>query len=132
MRLDRYTVKAQEAIQDGQSLARRASNPNYEPEHLAKALLSQKDGIAMPILQKIGGDVRLLSGRIDEAIDKLPRIQGGEGATLSQRLLKLFDRAEDEAKALKDEYISSEHVLAAMTADKGPLGEVLKSSGITR
>ncbi|HEX8819762.1 MAG TPA: Clp protease N-terminal domain-containing protein, partial [Archangium sp.] len=132
MRLDKYTVKAQEAIQEGQSLARRADHPNYEPEHLATALLGQKDGIVEPLLRKIGVDVKLFAGRLGEALQKLPRMQGGEGAMLSQRLLKTFDKAEDEAKSLKDDFISSEHLLLALTQDKGAVGEVMKSSGVTR
>ncbi|HEX5746883.1 MAG TPA: ATP-dependent chaperone ClpB [Archangium sp.] len=132
MRLDKYTVKAQEAIQEGQSLARRADNPNYEPEHLATALLGQKEGIVEPLLRKIGVDVKLFAGRLGEALQKLPRMQGGEGATLSQRLLKTFDKAEDEAKSLKDDFVSSEHLLLALAQDKGAVGEVMKSSGVTR
>ncbi|MBU8899761.1 ATP-dependent chaperone ClpB [Corallococcus sp. M34] len=132
MRLDKYTVKAQEAIQEGQALARRADNPTYEPEHLATALLSQKDGIVEPLLRKIGADVKLFAARLGEALGKLPKLQGGEGATLSQRLMKTFDKAEDEAKSLKDEFVSSEHLLLALTSDKGATGEVMKSSGVTR
>jgi ATP-dependent Clp protease ATP-binding subunit ClpB len=132
MRLDKYTVKAQEAIQEGQGLARRADNPSYEPEHLATALLGQKDGIVEPLLRKIGVDVKLFASRLGEALQKLPRMQGGESAMLSQRLLKTFDKAEDEAKGLKDEFISSEHLLLALTQDKGSVGEVMKASGVTR
>jgi ATP-dependent Clp protease ATP-binding subunit ClpB len=132
MRLDKYTVKAQEAIQAGQTLARRADNPNYEPEHLAAALLEQRDGIVEPVLRKIGADPKLFAARLGEALEKVPRMQGGESALLSQRLLKTFDKAEDEAKGLKDEFISSEHLLLALTHDKGAVGEVLKASGITR
>jgi ATP-dependent Clp protease ATP-binding subunit ClpB len=76
MRLDKFTVKAQEAIQEGQSLARRADNPDYEPEHLATALLGQKDGIVEPLLRKIGVDVKLFASRLGEALQKLPRVQG--------------------------------------------------------
>src|SRR5712664_3526841 len=131
MRLDKYTIKAQEAIQDGQSIARRSGHPHYEPEHLSRALLDQEEGIIQPILQRIGADPRLISDRVDEALSKLPRVEGTEGGVLSQRLVKLFDRAEDEAKSLKDEYVSSEHVLLALAKDKGPIGEILKSSGVT-
>ncbi len=131
MRLDRYTLKAQEAIQDGQSLARRAGHPQYEPEHLAQALLTQEEGIAEPILRKIGADPRLAASRLEEALARLPRVEGGD-TSLSSRLVKLFDKAEDEAKALKDEYVSTEHILLALAQDKGPVGEVLKSSGVTR
>ena len=83
MRLDKYTLKAQEAIQEGQTLARRAGNPQYEPEHLTNALLVQQDGIAEPILRKIGADPRLVGSRVDEALAKLPRVEGGETAVLS-------------------------------------------------
>ncbi|HYX92538.1 MAG TPA: ATP-dependent chaperone ClpB [Myxococcaceae bacterium] len=132
MRVDKFTVKAQEAIQSGQSVARRASHPVYEPEHLFKALLDQDDGLTVPILRRIGADPKLVSGRLDEALGKLPRVSSGEGANLSQRLLKVFDKAEDEARALKDEYVSTEHLLLALAQDKGAVGEVLKSSGVTR
>ncbi|MCP3169890.1 ATP-dependent chaperone ClpB [Myxococcus qinghaiensis] len=132
MRLDKFTVKAQEAITEGQTLARRADNPQYEPEHLAAALLGQKDGIVDPLLRKLGADVKLFSSRLGEALGKLPKMQGGESAMLGQRLLKTFDKADDEAKALKDEFISSEHLLLALTQDKGTTGEVMKASGITR
>jgi ATP-dependent Clp protease ATP-binding subunit ClpB len=132
MRIDKFTVKAQEAIQEGQSIARRAGHPVYEPEHLFKALLAQDDGIAVPILRRIGTDPKLVESRLDEALAKFPRVSSGEGANLSQRLLKLFDKAEDEARGLKDEYVSSEHLLVALTHDRSMIGEVLKSSGVTR
>src|SRR5262245_4440521 len=100
MRMEKLTLKAQDAVQAGQTVARRAGHPNYEPEHLAKALFEQTDGISVPIVQKIGADVRLLTSRIDEALKRFPSIEGASaGGTLAQRLLTLFDRAEDEAKA---------------------------------
>ena len=132
MRIDKFTVKAQEAIQEGQTVARRAGNPSYEPEHLLKALLAQEDGIAVPILRRIGADPKLVESRIDEVIGKLPRVSSGEGATLGQRTLKALDKAEDEARSMKDDYTSSEHLLLALAQDKGSVGEVLKSSGISR
>src|SRR5713226_5363662 len=132
MRLDKYTIKAQEAIQDGQTIARRAGHPQYEPEHLAKALLSQEEGIVEPILRKIGSDPKLVASRIDEALAKLPRVEGADTPALSSRLVKVFDQAEDEAKALKNESVSTEHILVALAQDKGPTGEALKSSGVTK
>ncbi len=131
MRIDQFTVKAQEAIQAGQALARRAGNPQYEPEHLMLALLDQEQGLVPAIVQRVGAEPQLLRDRLQEALGKLPKVSGGEGANLSQRLLKLFDKAEDEAKSLKDEYVSSEHLLLAAIGDKGSVGEVLKASGIT-
>jgi ATP-dependent Clp protease ATP-binding subunit ClpB len=132
MRMEKMTLKAQEAVQEGQTLARRAGHPNYEPEHLAKALFAQTDGIAAPILMKVGVDPKLLNQRLDEALSRFAKIDGGAGATLSQRLLTTFDRADDAAKAMKDEYTSSEHLLLALTQDKGAIGEIFKASGITR
>jgi len=132
MRMDKFTLKAQEAIQEGQTLVRRAGHPQYEPEHLAKALLGQDDGIAGPILRKVGADPRLVLSRVDELLNKFPRMEGGDGSNVSQKTLKLFDRAEDEAKSLKDEYVSSEHLLLALAGEKGALGDALKSSGLTR
>src|SRR5260370_41942709 len=99
MRLDKYTVKAQEAVQEGQTLARRAGNPHYQPEHPARALLSQEDGIIDPILQRVAADPRLVSQRIDEAISKLPRAEGAGGGSFSQRLIHRVDRPADEGQA---------------------------------
>ncbi len=131
MRIDKFTLKAQEAVQDGQSLARRANHPNYEPEHLLKALLVQNEGVVVPMLQKIGADVRLLTSRVDEALARFPSVQGGV-PSVSNRLMQLLDKAEDEAKASKDDFVSSEHVLLALTQDKGGVGDLLKSSGVSK
>ena len=87
MRIDEFTLKAQEAVQAGQTLARRLGSPEYEPEHLAKALFSQEQGVAEALIRRIGADLGLVQARIDEALERLPRMQGGDGARLSQRLL---------------------------------------------
>ncbi len=131
MRIDKFTLKAQEAIQEGQSLARRAEHGDYQPEHLLRALLDQKDGIVQPMLQKIGVDVRLLNGRVDEALGRIAKIKGGTPG-LGNRLVQVLERAEDEARTLKDEFVSSEHVLLAFTQDKGAAGDLLKSTGVTK
>ena len=133
MRIEQFTIKAQEALQAGQALARRMDSPDFEPEHLAKALLTQEQGVAEALLRRIGADPKLVTARVDESLERLPKIQGGEpGSRMSQRLLKDLDRAEDEAKKLGDEYVSTEHLLLALAQDKGAIGEALKSSGVTR
>jgi ATP-dependent Clp protease ATP-binding subunit ClpB len=132
MRIEQFTLKAQEALQAAQTLARRMGSPEVEPEHLGKALLTQEQGVAEALLRRIGADPGLVQSRVDEALEQLPKIQGGAGASLSQRLLRDLDKAEDEAKKLKDEYVSSEHLLLALAQDKGAIGEALKSSGISR
>jgi ATP-dependent Clp protease ATP-binding subunit ClpB len=131
MRIDKFTVKAQEALQAAQALARRRDNQSVEVEHLAVALLDQQDGIIVPLLQKVGAEPSLVKARLEEELGKLSKVQGGE-AYLAQRTLKLFDKAEDEAKALKDEYVSTEHLLLALAAEKKGAGEALRASGVTR
>ncbi len=131
MRIDKFTVKAQEAIQEGQALARRANHPNYEPEHLLKALLDQQDGVVVPMLQKIGADLKLITSRVDDSLTRMSTIKGGQ-TSISNRLMSLFDKAEDEAKAMKDEFTSSEHLLLALVQDKGAAGEVLGATGVKK
>ena len=119
MRIDKFTVKAQEAIQEGQSLARGPDNPSYEPEHLAAALLQQDRHRRAHAPQ---GRRRPEAGRAARrrgAAEAAPRCRAARARTLGQRLLKLFDKAEDEAKALKDEYVSTEHLLLALAAGQG-------------
>ncbi|HUB09544.1 MAG TPA: ATP-dependent chaperone ClpB [Myxococcales bacterium] len=130
MKLDKLTVKAQEALQTTQELARRRDHQAVEPEHLARALLDQTDGIVPALLQRIGAEAKLVSDRVDQELGRLPQVSGGE-QHLSQRLLKSLDRAEDEAKKLKDEYVSTEHLLLGLLGD-AKTGEVFKSSGVTR
>ncbi len=136
MKTDKLTLKAQEAVQEAQTLARRQEQQAIEPEHLARALLDQDEGIVRPLLARIGADAKLVGARIDEDLRRLPQVAGGE-PYLSQRLLKVLDRAKDEASKLSDEYVSTEHLLLGLAASPpGPLGggiaEVLKSSGVTR
>ncbi len=134
MKADKLTVKAQEAIAEAQSLARRQEHPAVEPEHLARVLLDQADGIVLPLLQRIGADPKLLASRIEEELAKLPRVQGVE-VHPSQRFMKVLDRAEDEAKKLKDDYTSTEHLLLGLLGDTsrgGGIGEAFKTTGVTR
>jgi ATP-dependent Clp protease ATP-binding subunit ClpB len=132
MRIDKFTLKAQDAIQDAQTRARKANHSQLEPEHVLQAMLEQQDGITLPILRKIGANVDLLKSRVDEALKRLPTISGGSGVSLSNRVLGVFDRAQDEAKHLKDEFTSTEHLIVGLAGDKGTAGELLKASGITK
>jgi ATP-dependent Clp protease ATP-binding subunit ClpB len=132
--MDKLTVKAQEALQEAQSIARRRDHQEIQPEHVLAALLAQQDGLVLPILQRIGADPKLVSLRLDEELNKLPQVHGGEGGHLSQRTLKALDAAQDEANKLKDEYLSTEHLLLGIASDKSGrgAGEALKASGATR
>ncbi len=130
MRPERLTVKAQEALQAAQAEARRRDHQAIEVEHLALALLSQGEGIARPILDKIGAEPSLVASRVEDELRAVPKVHGAE-PYLANRLAKLLDRAEDEAKRLKDEYVSSEHLLLAAAQEKTGAGEALRAAGAT-
>ena len=133
MKLDKFTVKAQEALQEAQSIARRRDQQEILPEHVLAALLAQQDGLVAPLLQRIGADPKLVQARVDDELRKVAQVHGGEGGHLAQRSLKIFDAAEDEAEKLKDEYVSTEHILLALASEKrGGAGEALRASGATR
>ena len=110
---ERLTVKAGEALQAASNAARQAGNPQIEDSHLLAALLDQEEGIVVPILQKVGVNVARLRSENDAAAARLPR-QSGAQPTLSRELHQVLDRAEQEAHDLKDEYISTEHLLLAL------------------
>src|SRR5512140_1704041 len=99
MRMDRLTVKAQEAVASAQAEARRRDHQAVDVEHLVLALLAQEDGVARPVLEKIGAEPSLVSSRIEDELRAIPKVSGAE-PYLANRLAKLTDRAEDEAKKL--------------------------------
>jgi len=115
MKLDKYTHKAQEALQAAHALAQERSHQEMAPEHLLTALLDQEEGLTKPVLERVGTDVVALRERIDRDLDRLPSLAGGaEGVSLSSRLNRVLLDAEKEAKALGDEFVSVEHLLLAL------------------
>ncbi len=130
MRTEKLTVKAQEALQAAQGQARRRDHQAVDVEHLVLALLEQEEGVARPVLEKIGADPHRVEAQIEDELRSVARVSGAE-PYLANRLMKLFDRAEDEAKKLKDEYVSTEHLLLAASQDKGGAGEALRGGGAT-
>ncbi len=130
MRPEKLTVKAQEALSAAQAEARRRDHQAIDVEHLVLALLAQPEGIATPILDKIGVEPSLVASRIEDELRTVPKVSGAE-PYLANRLAKLIDRAEDAAKALKDEYVSTEHLLLAAAEEKTGAGEALRASGAT-
>src|SRR3989442_995648 len=133
MKLDKFTVKAQEALQEAQAIARKRDHQEILPEHLLAALVQQQDGLVLALLQRVGVEPRLLQQRLEDELRKVAQVHGGEGGHLSQRALKVLDAAEEEARKMKDEYVSTEHMLLALVAEKrGAAAEALKSVGVTR
>ena len=117
MRPEKLTVKAQEALSAAQGEARRRDHQAIEVEHLLLALLEQEEGVARPILDKIGADPARVASRVEDELRSVAKVAGAE-PYLAHRLAKLLDRAEAEAKKLKDEYVSTEHLLLAAAAEK--------------
>jgi ATP-dependent Clp protease ATP-binding subunit ClpB len=136
MDFNRFTEKVQEAFRSAQSIAVRYGNQQLDVEHLLAALLDQESGLAPSILNKSDVNTAAVKARIEQEINKLPKVSGPAASPdqvyVTSRLQKLLTQAEDEAKRLKDEYVSVEHVLLAATDDKGATGKLLKEFGLTR
>ncbi|MHB1311809.1 MAG: ATP-dependent chaperone ClpB [Gemmatimonadaceae bacterium] len=121
---DRLTVKSADALNDALSLARRNGNPLVYDAHLLAALLAQDESIVVPVLQKLGVAVPTLSESVDREIARYPK-QSGANPSLARELNAVLDRAEQDAKALGDEYVSTEHLLLALSDAKGTESKVL-------
>ncbi|MCH7963702.1 MAG: ATP-dependent chaperone ClpB [Bacteroidetes bacterium] len=132
--LNKLTVKAQEVVQTAIEIAQNYNNQIIEPEHLLAALIQESGNIADTILRKIGGNVDAIKIKVNGLLESLPKVTGsGVGnQQMSQNLAKLFDNAAEEAKNLKDEYVSTEHLLLALSEDKGKVGQLLRDNGISR
>ena len=135
MRFDKFTLKVQEALQEAQSLANKYGHQAIDVEHLLASLLKQPEGITAEILKKLGTEPRAVENEITKVLEKQPRVEGaGTGQTyMAPRLNKLLDAALVEAARLKDEYVSAEHILIAVTEEKeGYAAKILRSNGITK
>src|SRR5215469_15371650 len=135
MDINRFTEKLQEAIRSAQSKAVRYGHQQIDVEHLLAALLEQEGGLAAGILNKAGVNVETLEQRVEAELDRMPKVSGPGGGPdqiyVTQRLNRLLTEAEDEARKLKDEYISVEHVLLAALNDRGAAGKIFKETGLT-
>jgi ATP-dependent Clp protease ATP-binding subunit ClpB len=132
MRPERMTTKSREAFQDGLDRASRFGNPELQPEHLLSAMLEQEGGVAAPLLQKAGADLGRLRDALARKVEGLPRVTGGAEPALSRRTLEVIRKADDEAKQLKDEFISVEHYLLAMAkSDRDVAGLFEQSGGVS-
>src|SRR2546428_9074846 len=118
MRLEKFTEKAQEALQEAAALARSLGQQAIEPEHLILALISQEGGVGRTLLERAGVSVQALEPALVSVVERLPRVSGGGPPYLSARLQKALDEAEQEAEKLKDEYHPTKHRLLALAGAK--------------
>ncbi len=135
MRFDKFTLKVQEALQDAQTFAGTMGHQSIEPEHLLVCFLKQEDGIVSAILNKLNASPRKVEQELERYLKKQPSVQGaGTGQVyMGGRLNQIFDKALIDAAQLKDEYISAEHVLVAMSEEQeGQAGKILHQNGITK
>ncbi len=131
---DKLTVKAQEMVQSAVEIAQNYNNQVVEPEHLLAAMLQDTGGVAESMIQKTGANINQLKIKIGELLEKLPKVTGaGIGnQQMSMNTAQLLDKAVEEARNLKDEFISTEHLLLAMTSDSGNVGKLLKDNDISK
>jgi ATP-dependent Clp protease ATP-binding subunit ClpB len=131
-RLDKLTLKAQEAMQAAQEMGARYGQQQIQPLHILWALLAQGDGVVPPLLEKLGVSPTQLAGEVETQVDRLPKVSGGSEQYLSPEANKVLERAFEEAQRLKDEYVSTEHILLGIAAAKrDSAGEILAKHGVT-
>ena len=123
MRLDRFTEKAQEALQGAVELARENGQQAVEPEHVLLALINQDEGVGRTLLERAGVSISALKPALESAVSRFPKVSGGQ-PYLSEALNKVLEQAEKEAEQLKDEYTSTEHLVLALAGTK-----LLKDAG---
>jgi ATP-dependent Clp protease ATP-binding subunit ClpB len=133
VRFDKLTLKGQEALQSAQSHAQEKGNPQIAPEHLLWALIDQKDGVVLPALQKLGVNLPAVARDLADAVAKLPKVQGQSELHMSPSLGRILEDAFKEADQFKDEYVSTEHLLIALSNAKGEgVARLLQSHGVTK
>jgi ATP-dependent Clp protease ATP-binding subunit ClpB len=133
MRLDKFTIKSQELIQRAQELASRYQNPQIEPEHFLAAVLAESEGIAANILRKLGVQIGSMSTEATRAVERLPKVNQMTESYISQRTKKILETAFGEADTIKDQYVSIEHILLAMSEEKdGQASQILRIYGVNR
>jgi ATP-dependent Clp protease ATP-binding subunit ClpB len=132
MNMEKMTEKARDALAGAQKIAARLDHQQIDLEHLLTALLDQEKGLATAVLVRAGVSVDALKTQLQRELDKRPKVGSIESQGMTARFGKALDLAETEAKKLKDEYLSVEHLLLAISADQGAAGTILKDLGLSR
>ncbi|MBN1930364.1 MAG: ATP-dependent chaperone ClpB [Desulfobacterales bacterium] len=133
MRFDKFTIKSQELLQNSQSFASKIKNQQIEPEHILSTMLSEKEGIARAMLRKLGVSPDEVSAELEQAIEKIPKVSGISEVYISPRTKSVLDAAFSEASKMKDEYVSIEHILLAISDEsQGEAVKILNRYGVKR
>src|SRR5262245_46348027 len=130
---NKLTHKTQEALGAAQALARERNHSQVTPEHLLAALLGQPESVVLPVLERLGVSQKTLRDRVDEAIGSLPQVYGQttQTAQLSHDAYRVLEAADAQRADLGDDYLSTEHVLLAMSELAGGVGDVLRGAGVS-
>src|SRR5436190_2176026 len=131
-RFDKLTIKAQEAVARAQELASEAGNPQIEAVHLLAALLDEGEGIVRPVLEKMGANIAQLDQIVDAELKHLPKSTGGSPPGVGSQLSKVLDAAQAEADSMKDDFVSTEHLLLALAGTPSKAQDVLQLNAITK
>ena len=129
-RFDKFTIKAQEAVQRAQDLAADAGNPQIDALHLLGASLSESEGVVRPILEKIGVNLAQLQRMVNDELRLLPKVSGGASPQPSQQLVSVFEGAQKQAAEMKDDFVSTDHLLLALTKIDSKARNILQLNGI--
>ena len=133
MDYDRYTLKAQEAIQDASAEARKRDHSQVDVEHLLLALLRQEEGVVPALFERIGVDRGVVEAEAEAALAAKPKVFGeGSQLYLSPYASTAIAKAETEAAALKDEFVAAEHILLGIVSGEGEVPESLRAKGVTK
>jgi ATP-dependent Clp protease ATP-binding subunit ClpB len=132
MDFNAFTQKSQQAILSARDLATQRTQPYVEPGHVLAGLLAQTDGLIYPILARLDIHATDITGPVERALAAIPAVVGGSDAAFSPASLAVFEEAENERQALKDDYISVEHLLLALSASTGSTGDLLRQAGVTK
>ncbi len=133
MKFDRFTEKAQEALITGQNLAQQFNHSQVDADHLLLALLGQPDGVPATVLSRIGVNTGALRARLEQELSRRPKVHGGQDPTIAHELRRVLETAQAEAERLKDEYISTEHLLLGIASDQNTAaGRDLAQAGVDR
>ena len=133
MNFNKYTEKAQEAVLNAQHIAEEANHSQIEPEHLLAALLAQEEGVVPQLLSQLGVNPGQLAARVNQLLDGKPKVYGAAARLgMSPTLSRVFNQAEREAQQMHDEYVSTEHLLLALTVMGGGVMQLLARHGIDR
>ncbi|HEY4689186.1 MAG TPA: Clp protease N-terminal domain-containing protein [Anaerolineae bacterium] len=132
MDLNKYTEKAQSAVLESQRLAESLGHPMIEPEHLLLSLARQSDGVVPQLLQKLGQSLEQLAAIVERDLQNKPRVSGDTAqVSLGRAASDVLNAAENEAKSMRDDYVSTEHILLALAKSRTAVGNMLNPRGVS-